>query len=283
MRLQPYLALIRFNRPIGWLLLLWPTLMALWMAAGETPSLKWVLIFVAGVFLTRSAGCAINDYADRKWDGAIERTRNRPLVTGALQPREALFCFALLMLLAFGLVLLLPPQAMIVAVIALGLAALYPFTKRFSGYPQLFLGLAFSCGIPMAYVAAEAPLGWEVALLFAANVLWTFAYDTWYGLTDKPDDLNVGIKSSAISLGPHVQKAIGVAQGSALVLWGLAGWVAGMGFPYFLGLGAVANLFVNQHKRASSGQREDYFHAFLANNRAGAVLFGAVWLDLFVV
>lgn len=280
MSLTPYLDLIRFNRPIGWLVLLWPTLIALFIGAGGWPGWHLFVVFCLGVFLTRSAGCAINDFADRHWDGQVERTKDRPLVTGALTPKQALGCFAVLMLAAFVLVLTLDRQTIALSGIAVVLAALYPFTKRFTYYPQVFLGLAFSMGIVMAFSATSYPLGWTAAAFFAANMAWTLAYDTLYAMTDKPDDLKAGIKSTAIAFGERDHQALAIIQTLAIILWAIAGYTAGMGFPFALGLAITANLFLNQHKRIASKAREDYFAAFLMNHRVGLVLFAATLLDL---
>ncbi|QGG79197.1 4-hydroxybenzoate octaprenyltransferase [Litorivicinus lipolyticus] len=279
MTLAPYLDLIRFYRPVGWLVLLWPTLIAVWVANNGNPSVHMVLVFALGVFLTRSAGCAINDYADRHWDGGVERTRQRPLVTGALSPRQALACFGLLMVLAFGLVLTLTPMVWLASIVAVALAALYPFTKRFTNYPQLFLGAAFSWGIVMAFVAAGQPIGANALTWFAANLLWTLAYDTLYAMVDKPDDVKVGIKSTAIAFGDNDQRMVGVLQAAAWVLWALAGWQAGLGFAFILGMGIAANLFVNQHKSIVKADRSTIFAAFVANHRVGLVIFVGVLLD----
>jgi len=280
MTLKPYLDLIRFDRPVGWLVLLWPTLIALFVANGGWPGWHLMGVFCLGVFLTRSAGCAINDYADRHWDGAVERTQNRPLVNGTLTPKQALGCFALLMLVSLGLVLTLNTQSLWVSVVALLLAAGYPFTKRVTHYPQLCLGLAFSMGIVMAYTASEQPLSLQVWLFFAANMAWTLAYDTLYAMTDKPDDLKVGIKSTAIAFGERDHQAVAWIQALALVLWAAAGYVAELGFPFALSLAIAANLFLNQHKHIAQRTRQAYFEAFVSNHRVGAVLFAGVVLDL---
>ena len=281
--IQPYLDLIRFNRPVGWLLLLWPTLIALWVANEGVPSAHLLVVFSAGVFLTRSAGCAINDYADRHWDGDVQRTQNRPLVTGALSPKQALGCFAVLMLAAFVLVLTLPADVWLYSVVALGLAALYPFTKRWTFFPQVALGAAFSWGIVMAFIASNQPITTQVMLWFAANLLWTLAYDTLYAMVDKPDDLKVGIKSTAIAFGDRDQQAVGVIQALAWLCWALAGYQAGLGMPFALSMVIAANLFVNQHRHidaAPSDQRRDaLFKAFVSNHRIGLVILIGVALD----
>ena len=277
--LSAYLDLIRFNRPAGWLVLVWPTLIAVWVANAGQPSVHMVVVFALGVFLTRSAGCAINDYADRHWDGDVERTQHRPLVTGALTPRQALGCFAVLMLAAFGLVLTLSPATWAASVVAVGLAVLYPFTKRFTHYPQFFLGAAFSWGIVMAFVAAGEPIGVNALLWFVANLCWTLSYDTLYAMVDKPDDLKVGIKSTAIAFGDHDQRMVGVFQGLAWLCWAVAGWQAGLGLAFALGMGVAANLFVNQHKSIDKSDRATLFAAFTVNHRVGLVIFVATVLD----
>lgn len=280
MTLAPYLDLIRFSRPVGWLVLYWPTLISLFVAAGGWPGWHLFVVFSLGVFLTRSAGCAINDYADRHWDGQVERTQQRPLVTGALTAKQALGCFATLMLIAFGLVLTLNIESILASFVAVALAALYPFTKRWTYYPQLFLGLAFSMGVIMPFIALDRPLNLVVWLLWLANILWTLSYDTLYALTDKPDDLKAGIKSTAIAFGEKAHRVVAGLQAAALILWGTAGIFAGLSFPYALGLAIAANLFLNQHKLIASRRREDYFAAFVSNHRVGLVIFAGLLLDL---
>lgn len=280
MTLAPYLDLIRFNRPVGWLVLYWPTMISLFVAADGWPGWHLFVVFSLGVFLTRSAGCAINDYADRHWDGQVERTQQRPLVTGALTAKQALGCFAALMLIAFGLVLTLNIESILASLVAVALAALYPFTKRWTHYPQLFLGLAFSMGVIMPFIALDRPLNWVVWLLWLANILWTLGYDTLYALTDMPDDLKAGIKSTAIAFGEKAHRVVAGLQASALILWGTAGIFSGLSFPYALGLAIAANLFLNQHKLIASRRREDYFAAFVSNHRVGLVILAGLLLDL---
>src|SRR6185369_6667448 len=200
-RLPHYWQLIRGDRPIGTLLLLWPTWWALWLAAGGFPPLKTFLIFTIGVWLTRSAGCVINDYSDRWLDSQVERTRGRPLATGAVSPREALLVFVLMMLIAFALVCLTNPLTICLSVVGAFLAATYPLLKRYTYLPQVYLGLAFGWGIPMAFAATSndiPPLAW---VMFLGNLLWTTAYDTWYAMVDRDDDLRMGAKSTAILFG----------------------------------------------------------------------------------
>lgn len=247
------------------------------------PGWHLLIVFSLGVFLTRSAGCAINDYADRHWDGAVERTQNRPLVTGALSPNQALGCFAALMLLAFLLVLTLPTRVWWLSVPAVALAAIYPFTKRWTFYPQIALGAAFSWGIVMAFSATGTPITWQVGLWFLANLLWTLAYDTLYAMVDKPDDLKVGIKSTAIAFGDRDQQAVGIIQAGAWVCWAIAGWQAGLGIPFALGMAIAANLFVNQHRMIEQAQpnqrRATVFKAFTSNHRVGLVILVSIVLD----
>ena len=280
MTLAPYLDLIRFNRPVGWLVLYWPTMISLFVAAEGWPGWHLFIVFSLGVFLTRSAGCAINDYADRHWDGEVKRTQQRPLVTGALTAKQALGCFAVLMLVAFGLVLTLNIKSILASFVAVALAALYPFTKRWTYYPQLFLGLAFSMGVIMPFIALDRPLDSVVWLLWLANMLWTLSYDTLYALTDMPDDLKAGIKSTAIAFGEKAHRVVAGLQASALVLWGIAGLLAELSFPYALGFAIAANLFLNQYKLIASRRREDYFSVFVSNHRVGLVIFAGLLLDL---
>ena len=200
-RIRDFVQLTRLDRPIGIYLLLWPTLWALWIAAEGVPSLKNLLIFVLGVVLMRSAGCVINDFADRNFDGHVARTKNRPLATGRISPKEALLFFAVLVLLSFGLVLCTNATTVWLSFGALGVAALYPFMKRYTYYPQAVLGAAFSWGMPMAFTAETGELPAAAWLLFVANVIWTVGYDTYYAMADREDDLKIGVKSTAILFG----------------------------------------------------------------------------------
>ena len=207
-RISAYGRLVRLDKPIGALLLLWPTLWAVWVASHGRPEIGMVAIFVAGTFLMRSAGCAVNDWADRDFDGRVARTRDRPLAAGAIAPREALAVGAVLALLAFGLVLLLNRFAILLSVLALAIAVAYPFAKRYFPLPQLGLSVAFSFGIPMAFAAIRDALPWECWALFAANACYVFAYDTEYAMVDRDDDLKVGIHTSAITLGRYDVAAV---------------------------------------------------------------------------
>jgi 4-hydroxybenzoate polyprenyltransferase len=237
---RPYFELIRFDRPVGWLLLLWPTLGALWIATGEFPSAHLLIVFGLGVFLTRSAGCIINDYADRWLDPHVERTRLRPLAVGSISGRAALALFATLMAVAFALVLSTNLNTVLWSLPALVLAISYPYTKRFFFAPQMVLGIAFSFGIPMAYVAAGTEFDLVCVLLFLANLCWTFGYDTLYAMVDREDDVLRGARSSAISLGQF--DLVGIALAFTLAV-GLKLWLglhAGFNWFYFAGLTVFA-------------------------------------------
>ena len=278
-RLDAYERLVRLDKPVGALLLLWPTLWAVWLSARGDPSPGMVLIFVAGTFLMRSAGCAINDWADRNFDGHVERTRARPLAAGEIAPAEALWVAAVLALASFGLVLLLNPLAMLVSLASLAIAALYPFTKRFFSMPQLVLGLAFSCGIPMAYAATMNALPLECWVLLAANVFYAFAYDTEYAMVDRNDDLKIGIRTSAITLGRHDVPAVMASYGLMLALLAALGAALHLAWPFFAGL-AIAGAMALYHYRLIRGRsREGCFRAFRHNNWVGAVILAGIVLS----
>ncbi len=278
-RLWAYARLIRADRPIGIFLLLWPALWALWIAGAGNPPWRVVLIFVLGVALMRSAGCAINDYADREFDRQVQRTRNRPLATGLVSPGESLAVFALLSLLAFGLVLLLNWTTVAMSVVALTLAVIYPFMKRYTHLPQLFLGAAFGWAVPMAFTALDGsvpPVGWW---LFAATLVWALVYDTQYAMVDRDDDLKIGIKSTAILFGRWDRPMIGLLQ---VALLGLLTWVgleAGRGWPYFLSLALAAALAGYQQYLIRDRNPSACFQAFLNNNYLGMLVFAGIALD----
>ncbi|MFQ2293408.1 4-hydroxybenzoate octaprenyltransferase [Aeromonas enteropelogenes] len=274
-----YLQLARIDKPIGTLLLLWPTLWALWLAADGLPNL-WVLtVFVVGVFLMRSAGCVINDYADRNFDGHVKRTSGRPLPTGKVDPREALALFFVLALISFGLVLTLNSLTIAMSFVGLLLAVSYPFMKRFIPIPQLVLGMAFSWSIPMAYAAQANALPAVAWLVFIANLLWTVAYDTQYAMVDRDDDLKLGLKSSAILFGRHDKRIIGVLQLVTLLILLMVGQLMALGSSYYWGLLGAAVLFVYQQRLIRERQREACFQAFLNNNYVGALVFAGLVLD----
>ena len=281
-RLPLYWQLIRGDRPVGTLLLLWPTWWALWLAAGGLPPLGTLAIFTAGVWLTRSAGCVINDYADRWLDPQVERTKSRPLATGAVAPGEALALFALMMLVAFGLVLLTNRLTVLLSVAGVVLAASYPFLKRHTYLPQAWLGLAFGWGIPMAYAAVQEtvpPIAW---LLFLGNLLWTTGYDTWYAMVDREDDLRAGAKSTAILFGDADLIAQGVLYGGFLVAMFLLGRQAALGVNYYVALIVAAGFIVWQFATARDRQPAHCFAAFLANQWVGLVVFLGIALDLWL-
>ena len=279
LRLREYALLMRLHRPIGILLLLWPTLWALWIAGQGRPDLKVLIVFVLGVVLMRSAGCVINDYADRDFDPHVERTRERPIAAGRVSPREALVLFVILCVAAFGLVLFMNPLTIALSAVAVLLGASYPFTKRYTHLPQLYLGVAFGWSIPMAFAAqtgAVPPLAW---VLFAANVLWVIAYDTAYAMVDRDDDLRIGIKSTAILFGTYDRLMVGLSHTAALGLLVLIGAVAGRGMAYYFGLAVAAGLAAYQQRLIRERSRAGCFQAFLNNNRFGAAVFAGLLAD----
>lgn len=281
-RLPHYWQLIRGDRPIGTLLLLWPTWWALWLASGGWPAWQTWLIFTLGVWLTRSAGCVINDYADRWLDPQVERTRGRPLATGAVSPREALWVFVVMMLVAFALVCLTNRLTIWLSVAGAVLAATYPFLKRHTYLPQVYLGLAFGWGIPMAFAAVQGwvpPIAW---LLFLGNLLWTTGYDTWYAMVDREDDLRAGAKSTAILFGDADLIAQGVLYGGFLVAMFLLGRQAALGVNYYVALIVAAGFIVWQFATARDRQPAHCFAAFLANQWVGLVVFLGIALDLWL-
>ncbi len=278
-RFTAYLQLVRFDRPIGTLLLLWPTLWALWLAAEGVPPLKLLLIFSLGTLLMRSAGCAVNDLADRNLDGAVARTRQRPLVTGAVAPNEALWLAAGLSLAAFVLVLFTNTLTILLSFAGVMLAACYPFMKRHTHLPQLVLGAAFSWGIPMAFAAVSNALPPALWLVFVANLFWTVAYDTEYAMVDREDDLKVGIKSTAILFGELDRHMIAALQALTVIALLLVGQRFELGWIYFVSLLGACALFVYQQRLIRERQPADCFRAFLNNNWVGAAVFAGVVLD----
>ncbi len=278
-RLAQYWKLVRGDRPIGWLLLLWPTWWGLWLAAEGMPPLWTLFVFTAGVWLTRSAGCVINDYADRWLDPQVERTRDRPLATGAVSGREALLLFSGLMMVAFALVLTLNRITVQLSVVGVVLAASYPYLKRYTWLPQVYLGLAFGWGIPMAFAAlhgAVPPIAW---VLYVANIFWATAYDTWYAMVDRDDDLRAGARSTAILFGELDLVALGVLYALFLCALALVGQRAGLGLYYWSALGIAALLAAYEFAIAHARNREECFRAFLHNHWIGAVVFAGIALD----
>jgi len=276
---RDYAQLIRFDRPIGTLLLLWPALWALWLSSNGKPDEHVFVVFVLGVFLTRSAGCVINDFADRKIDPHVARTRDRPLAAGRIQPREALALFAGLALISLGLVLTLNRATQLLSVVGAALMITYPFMKRFFPLPQFYLGAAFGWSVPMAFAAqsgAVPRLGWVV---FMAAVLWTTAYDTMYAMVDRDDDLKIGVRSSAISFGDADRFLIGIMQLMTLLALWLVGSDMQLGTWYRLGLGTAACFALYEQFLIRNRTREGCFAAFLNNNYFGMAVFLGIALE----
>ncbi len=279
-RVDAYERLIRLDKPIGALLLLWPTLWALWLASRGQVRAEILVVFVVGTLLMRSAGCAINDYADRAIDPHVARTRQRPLAAGEIAPREALAVGAALALAAFGLVLFLNQLAIALSFVALAIAAGYPYAKRFIALPQAWLGVAFGFGIPMAYAAVQNRLPLECWLLFAANLFFVFAYDTEYAMVDRDDDLRLGVRSSAITLGNWDVSAVMASYGAMLALLAALGARLSLTWPYFAGLLAAAALAACHWRLIRRRGREGCFRAFLHNNWIGAAVFAGLFFSL---
>lgn len=281
-RLGHYQKLMRLDKPIGILLLLWPTLWGLWLAAEGFPNIVILVIFVLGTVLMRSAGCVVNDYADRKIDPHVTRTKNRPLATGVVSTKEALLLAAGLSLCAFLLILPLNRLTLGLAVVALFLAASYPFTKRFFAMPQAYLGVAFSFGIPMAFAAQTGELPLIVWLLMAANLLWVIAYDTEYAMVDRVDDLKIGIKTSAITFGRFDVAGIMLCHTGFLGIMVGIGLMQNLGVAYYAGLVAASGLIAYQYRLIHERDPVCCFKAFLHNNWVGAVVFAGIALDYLI-
>jgi len=281
-RLDAYERLMRLDKPIGALLLLWPALWALWLAKYGIPDLDILAIFVVAVVLTRSAGCIINDYADRNFDPHVERTRDRPLAAGEISPGEALKLAGVLLLLSFVLALLLKSWlAVALSFVALALIVIYPFLKRFFILPQAWLGIAFGFSIPMAYAAQYSKLVTVTWVLLLANIFWALAYDTEYAMVDRDDDMKLGLKSSAILLGGRDVTGVMVAHGLFLLTMFYVGYSQFLGVLYYVALGAAAGLVLHQYRLIKDRTRESCFKAFLNNNWVGFSLFAGLALDLY--
>jgi len=278
-RLDAYERLIRLDKPIGTLLLLWPTLWAVWLAAEGRPRLDLVVIFTLGTLLMRSAGCALNDYADRNFDPHVERTRLRPLAAGEISPKEALAVAAVLAAAAFGLVLFLNRFAIALSFAALAIAAAYPFMKRFFALPQAVLGIAFGFGIPMAYAAIQDRLPLACWLLLAANVFYSFAYDTEYAMVDREDDARLGLRTSALTLGRFDVAAVMASYAAMLGILAFAGILLSLSWPYFAGLAAAAAMMAYHWLLIRDRTRQGCFKAFLHNNWVGAAIFVGIVLS----
>ncbi|HKQ31158.1 MAG TPA: 4-hydroxybenzoate octaprenyltransferase [Burkholderiales bacterium] len=282
-RVRQYALLMRLHRPIGIFLLLWPTLWGLWFASAGQPHGGVLLVFVLGVVLMRSAGCVVNDYADRNFDPHVERTRERPIAAGRVSPREALVLFAVLCLSAFALVLTLNRLTILLSVVGAFLAASYPFLKRVTYLPQFYLGAAFGWSIPMAFAAETGTVPALAWVLFVANLCWSVAYDTAYGMVDRDDDARIGVKSTAILFGNGARFAIGAFQAATLICLAAAGVMAECGPLYYAGLAAAAGFALYHRWLMRNGSREAYFKVFLDNNRFGAVVFLGLVLDYYPI
>jgi 4-hydroxybenzoate polyprenyltransferase len=279
-RLSLYEKLMRLDKPIGILLLLWPTLWALWLSADGRPHWLLVWVFALGTVLMRSAGCVINDVADRNFDPHVARTKERPLAAGRVSVREALVLFAVLCLLAFCLVLALRSKLVIaLSFAALFLAASYPFTKRFFAIPQAYLGIAFGFGIPMAYAAQVGTVPHAAWWLLLANIFWAIAYDPEYAMVDRADDLKIGIRTSAITFGRFDVAAVMVCYAATFGLIGWVGWRYGLGLPFALGLGVAAAISLYHFTLIRRRDPARCFRAFLHNNWVGAAIFAGIAAD----
>ena len=290
-RLSLYLDLIRWNRPAGWLLLLWPTLSALWIAADGFPGWHLLLVFVAGTILMRSAGCCFNDVADKDFDQHVKRTAQRPVTRGAVSVRQALMLGAVLALAAFGLVLTTSAPAILLSFAALAVTLLYPYAKRVLSMPQAVLGVAFSFGIPMAFAAAQGGTEWSLAavnaavpmqawLLLLANLFWVLAYDTEYAMVDRDDDLRIGMKTSAITLGRFDVAGVMLFYAVHLVAWALLGRALGLGTVFLIGVAAAAAQALWHFTLIRKRQRDGCFKAFRLNHWLGFAVFVGVAADL---
>ena len=279
-RLFLYVRLARLDRPIGWLLLMWPTLWAVWIAGGGQPQVQVVVVFVTGVIVMRAAGCVINDYFDRAFDPHVQRTRNRPLATGEVSTREALILFAVLMMMALGLLLTQNRQTIVLGFIGAAIAISYPLFKRFTHLPQLFLGIAFSWGIPMAFAAQTGRVPALAWWLLCANLLWTVAYDTMYAMADRPDDLKIGVKSTAILFSRYDLLANAVLQALALAVLGIIGWGLHLSGWYYLGLVGAAVTAGYQYRLCRGRDRDMCLKAFINNTWFGASVFAGLVVSL---
>jgi len=275
-QMMPYIQLMRLDRPIGILLLLWPTLSALWIAAEGVPNPTVLIVFILGVILMRSAGCAINDFADREIDGQVWRTQNRPLATGDLTAKQAVMVFVVMALVAFVLVALLNTMTIWMSLIGVFLAASYPFMKRFTYFPQIYLGMAFGWAIPMAFAAQSEAVPVIAWLLFLANIIWTTMYDTFYAMADREDDILAGVKSTAVLFGDDDKVIQGILQISYLLVLWLIGQQLEMGFVYYIGLLVALALFIYQQYLVKDREPTQCLKAFLNNNWVGLALFASL-------
>lgn len=273
-----YLYLMRLHKPIGIFLLLWPTLWALWLASQGKPSWYIVILFVLGVVLTRSAGCVINDFADRHVDGKVERTKDRPLATGKVRPKDALILFAILMIISFSLVIQLNLMTCLFSLGAAFVMIIYPFLKRVTHLPQLGLGIAFAFGVPMAFAAQTAQVPASAWVVFLASALWSVIYDTMYAMVDLEDDLKVGIKSTAILFGHYNQWLLALLQCVLVFLLVLIGYLFQLTRVYYFSVGLSGILFVYQQMLLKTKLKKNYFAAFKNNQWVGAIIFLGIYL-----
>lgn len=269
----------RMDKPIGTYLLMWPTYWALWIASDGWPSFHLLIVFSLGVFVMRSAGCVINDFADRNIDGKVKRTQNRPLVSGMMTTNEAINLFGLLIGIALGLVLTLSWPTIYLSVVALVLASMYPFMKRYTQMPQVVLGAAFSWGMIMAFSEAQGEIPVIAWMLFAANLMWTVAYDTMYAMVDRDDDLQIGVKSTAILFNSYDKRIIAFLQIMTIATLWTVGDMLAFGWPYQLSLVVAAGLFSYQQILISNREREACFQAFLHNHWVGMVIFCGILVE----
>lgn len=281
-RILLYLQLIRIEKPIGYMLVIWPTLCAIWLAAKGFPGWTFLIIFTVGAFLMHSAGCAINDFADRQLDRFVKRTAKRPLTSGKIKPWEAIAVAAFLSLIALFLVLQLNFLTLELSIVAVIFAASYPWFKRFFPLPQAYLGIAFGFCYPMAFAAIVGNIPVEAWILMLANAFWTLAYDTQYAMVDKDDDLKIGIKSSAITFGQYDVLGILVSYGVMILVYAFVGYYMGLKWGFFLGLASVLVCVIYQYPWIKTRQRKECFLAFRFNNVIGAFLFAGICLDYFL-
>lgn len=279
-KIKAYLQLMRLDKPIGTLLLLWPTFWALWLSGMSFPPLSVLIVFTLGVIFMRAAGCVVNDYADRHIDGHVERTKHRPLASGRVTAKEAKVLFLVLVLCSFLLVLTMNGMTIALSIGGVILASIYPFMKRYTHLPQVVLGAAFGWAIPMSWAAVTETLPSVCWLLFFANICWTVAYDTQYAMVDRNDDLKIGVKSTAILFGRHDRTIIGLLQFSTLFLMVLVGRILHLNVFYYGGLVIAAILFIWQQKLIYHRERGACFQAFLNNNYVGLVIFAGVILNI---
>lgn len=281
-KLHGLIQLTRLDKPIGTLLLLWPTYWALWLSANGFPKLDVFIVFTLGVLMMRSAGCVINDFADRKVDGKVKRTAQRPLATGVVSSKEALGLFFALLVISFALVLTMNSLTIGLSFVAVALATTYPFMKRYTHLPQVVLGAAFGWSIPMAFAAQSNELPPQMWWLFTANLCWTVAYDTYYAMVDRDDDVNIGVKSTAILFGRFDRLAIALLQIATVICLIQVGLLEQLSWIYYAGIAIAGALFTKQFIDTSKRDRESCFKSFLANNHVGWVLFLTLALEFFV-